>query len=277
MTRLVFLLWKEHLKRWDVWFVVGVGGIMIGTLSLLLLEGHFIREMADFGPLISLIEQTLSVESTSDFDLIKLHIVRSGLLLFQFLGIVLLFLFMLGDPMDNPFTLSTLATYPVSRFNLFTAQTAGVIPPVFFLCFILWIPSVFNALYAGTYIQPFLLGSLFFGIKLFVAYGVFRLLREFVPGSIAGLIALVFYGLAHFDHTFTVMAGELAGLWQITAQIIEIILPPFDQLNRTVVSAYRNTPIKFIIDIIHVILILVVSFGGGAWLFNRREFQPGRF
>jgi len=246
MTRLLLLVWKEHLKRWDVWIIILIGLLMIGSFSLMLIEGEFIRSLAEFDPFINILEHSFPNGNSRGFDLVQVHIVRSGLLLFQFLTVVLLFLLILGDPLEDRSSMSLLDSYPVSRFSLFTIQTTGIFIPILGVSLLLWIPCFFNALYAGEYLRPTILSGLFFGIKLLVVYGLFRFLRELMPLSLAGLLSLLFYVLAHFDGVLASLAAELSGISGNSAGLLEFVLPPFDTLNRRIIRAYRTTRCYFL-------------------------------
>jgi hypothetical protein len=260
--------WSYHLGHRMNWLVTGLGVLMIGSLSVLLFKSYL---FAEFDPLIQLLDSSPMVSEASGPDLLYHHVALLNLRLFQFITVILLLLLTLPvstDPSDGPSVPRDLSPVEAGIHH-----DIGVLGSLVIFITLTGLPALFNLFYAGVSVGPYFIGGLLFVLKLIVLYAMIRFWKELVRPSLAVLVSLLWFIGAHFRGLFTSGFDYLGPLTPPFSWLTTAIFPPFNRLNRSILSHYQGRTGLFLLDVLHftVILCFLVGFTYGYLMRQKHD------
>lgn len=245
---------------------------MIGSLSLLLSRTELLTELAELGGFMTLIRRTLPPDNRVEaLELLKTHIVRSGLFLTHFSLLVVTLLALLGDPLENVRITRPIVALPVARWKIFTVQNGITLGTVLVFGLPLSLLAGFNARLAQVHRLAFWAGCLGVLVKLFLLVGWYRLIAGYLNPSLGVVSSLFLYGTSHLNGTFRQLGDALPGLWGWSAQLLHVTLPAFDRISQSAPSWYGPNPALILLDAMTWGVWVVFFYGGGLLHYLRKD------
>lgn len=262
---------RHHLRRWDLWTVIVLGWVMVATMTLLLTQEPLLKEITEVGGLMSLIEQSVSLSNISATQLLKIHVVRSGLVLVHVLMVVASLLLVLAEPTDDPRIARPILAQGVPRWNVFLVMNVAHWTSVGAIALLLGGMAGVNAYVAGVFQTGFLVGWVAVVVKLSLLIGFYRLIGSWLGGALGAPGALGLYGLCHLNGTFYQLGGSLPGLAGGVAYTLSVVLPAFQRISEMAPRTYNRSPGLLALDALTVTLFLLLTYGVSLLRFETRD------